>query len=559
MTYPLNISLTTKFYKSFGELDGHGFKEIKHVNVVIGRNNSGKSSLIDLIQYAVNPSDISQFGHKGQQPQVFMSKLLEEREIREAIPSNSSHYFIQNTSDLDFFLQQKPIGITVSLNPDGTKDFISLDEPLSNPAALDTYGSSLGTYTGNPLSGKVFKRLMADRNILPERDSDQSLMPDGRGATNIIQMFLNRHDKSSELVEVQLLEALNRIFEPDAHFSRIQVKQLPDKEWEVHLHEEGKGLVSLSNSGSGLKTVILVLVSTILIPSIEAKSLSQYVFAFEELENNLHPGVQRRLLRYLRELCTENDCCTFITTHSNVIIDLFGTDSAAQIIHVQHDGLSATAQLASTSVNIRGVLDDLDVRASDLLQSNCIVWVEGPSDRVYFKRWLSLFCNDTLAEGVHFQCVNYGGKLLAHLSAIEDSPGINLLKVNRNSVLLIDSDRKNPRQKLNQSKNRLIDEISTSGGVTWVTHGNEVENYIPTTTLRAVYNRPDLPVIDTYESLDEYLERNISKAESRFFLKNKVVFAEKISPFLTKEELALLKGFETKLGEVIHTITMCNT
>ena len=31
------------------------------------------------------------------------------------------------------------------------------------------------------------------------------------------------------------------------------------------------------------------------------------------------------------------------------------------------------------------ILDDLEARASDLLQANGIVWVEGPSDRIYFK------------------------------------------------------------------------------------------------------------------------------------------------------------------------------
>lgn len=36
------------------------------------------------------------------------------------------------------------------------------------------------------------------------------------------------------------------------------------------------------------------------------------------------------------------------------------------------------------------LLNDLDIRASDLLQSNGIVWVEGPSDRVYVKRWIEL-------------------------------------------------------------------------------------------------------------------------------------------------------------------------
>lgn len=32
------------------------------------------------------------------------------------------------------------------------------------------------------------------------------------------------------------------------------------------------------------------------------------------------------------------------------------------------------------------LLDDLGFKASDLLQSNCVIWVEGPSDRIYIKK-----------------------------------------------------------------------------------------------------------------------------------------------------------------------------
>ena len=49
----------------------------------------------------------------------------------------------------------------------------------------------------------------------------------------------------------------------------------------------------------------MVLVYTILIPSVEGKNISNYIFLFEELENNLHPSLQRRLLKYLEELTND--------------------------------------------------------------------------------------------------------------------------------------------------------------------------------------------------------------------------------------------------------------
>ena len=36
----------------------------------------------------------------------------------------------------------------------------------------------------------------------------------------------------------------------------------------------------------------------------------------------------------------------------------------------------------------KGCLDDIGIKASDILQSNGIIWVEGPSDRIYINKWI---------------------------------------------------------------------------------------------------------------------------------------------------------------------------
>ena len=60
-------------------------------------------------------------------------------------------------------------------------------------------------------------------------------------------------------------------------------------------------------------------------------------FCFEELENNLHPAIQKRLFRFLRDVVRNEHCVMLITTHSHVVIDLFSNDEDAQLIHVSHD------------------------------------------------------------------------------------------------------------------------------------------------------------------------------------------------------------------------------
>lgn len=248
----------------------------------------------------------------------------------------------------------------------------------------------------NPFSGLRFARIAAERDIGAEPDShDLRLHQDGTGATNIVQRVINYEDFPSELVEKTLLDDLNKIMGPDAGFSRIAAQRTGVANWVIYLDEREKGRISLADSGSGLKTILLVLINMLVLPKLEKREPSDYVFAFEELENNLHPGLQRRLLKYVQEKLTETGAIGFVTTHSPAVIDMFSHARDAQILRVVHDRQAAEVLAVANSADGHGVLDDLDVRASDLLQANGIVWVEGISDVIYLRSWIELYCLQT--------------------------------------------------------------------------------------------------------------------------------------------------------------------
>ena len=117
-------------------------------------------------------------------------------------------------------------------------------------------------------------------------------------------------------------------------------------------------------------------------------------------------------------------------------------------------------------------------KASDLLQANGIIWVEGPSDRIYLNKWLGLVAPD-LKEGIHYSVAFYGGKVLSHFSG-EDDPVADLvqvLRINRNAMWMMDRDGDDETAKLNAHKGRIIEELGNDS--CWVTKGREVENYLP--------------------------------------------------------------------------------
>jgi len=295
------------------------------------------------------------------------------------------------------------------------------------------------------------------------------------------------------------------------------------------------------------------------VPHVQKKDLSDFVLGCEELENNLHPALLRRLLSYLFQHAIDDDITFFLTTHSNVAIDQFSRNDQAQIVHVTHDGTKATCRTMHTYIDNSGLLDDLDVRASDLLQANCIIWVEGPSDRIYLNRWVELWSNGKLTEGLHYQCVFYGGRLLAHVHATEDNEhsGVSLLRANRKCCILIDSDKRAQQSRLNETKRRIVAEVESIGGLAWVTKGKEIENYLPSSAIARYLNQVSVDQVGQYDDFSEYLDALESGAGSKF-LRQKPLFAGQLAPHLKRDDCSSILDANTRISELCKFITRCN-
>ena len=132
----------------------------------------------------------------------------------------------------------------------------------------------------------TLRRLNAERNILPEEESDLiSLSPDGSGASNLIRKFINNSTYDEKAIEILLLAELNKIMNPEAFYSSIRVQQVEISEkifWEIFLEENSVGRFALSQSGSGLKTVILILLNLWIIPLLPEYKYKTIYYAFEE-------------------------------------------------------------------------------------------------------------------------------------------------------------------------------------------------------------------------------------------------------------------------------------
>ncbi len=574
-----------------------GFDTIKPINVIIGRNNSGKSHLLDLVEALCDGI------HNSQDWQYRCISILDEETLRSMFREGTSgdrlvgdhwhdhgRHFIDKPITWEADTKAREVDIN-DQEPDRNKwefgknkgivfpDDSQLESPYGEPstsARRKVIRHILQNVT-HQFNEHSFRRLFADRDIKTEpQDVNLTLEPDGNGASNIVRRFLHTANPQfpREVIKQELLNALNSIFGNDGEFLDITVQIHDDGSTdgltghcEIYLYEDKKGLIPLSKSGSGLKTILLVLLNLLVVPKIKNKNKSKFVFAFEELENNLHPALLRRLFQYIEEYAISEKTHIFLTTHSSTALDFFGVSKNAQIIHVLHDGESARTTTVSAHFDRLRVVYELGAKPSDLLQANGIIWVEGPSDRIYLNHWIDLYSEERFQEGRDYQCAFYGGSLLAQTQFRPPEEAqtdlANLLRVNPNIIVVCDGDRTAKDSDIKGRVKRIKTEVQKIPDAhIWITDAKEIENYIPGSVLEKALDLSGLRDPEQYENFfplkkacsESYIEANLNRRNI-----DKIDLARLSVPHLTNDIMEDRFDWKEQMKKIVAHIESWNT
>ena len=212
-----------------------------------------------------------------------------------------------------------------------------------------------------------------------------------------------------------------------------------------------------------------------------------------------------------------------------------------------------------THSNLIKIVSELGARPSDLLQANGLIWVEGPSDRIYLNHWIELYTDGRLREGRDYQCVFYGGALLARVqftSPEEDEVAelANLFQINHNLVVVCDGDRETEDSDLKPRVERIREEVEKIDGAhIWITDAKEIENYLPGSVLSEVTRLPSLPDPEKHDCWESYTEKNMGRKSI-----DKVALAISSTRYMTKEVMEGRFEWEEQMKQIVERIDSWN-
>lgn len=481
---------------------------IKKINIFIGKNNVGKTSLLQFIQnYLIyQTTSLPVFDEKLDliKPDLFefswKEKVIEYFPLSWIVRAKNSSEIHNQTADQSVLYDVCRFinchYIAGMRHIEGT----SLDELWIDGNGLIEYIALLlnaGPITATDISNAYNRRRNKESHFF-EFDNlyDALMISDFLNCLNLKDINVD-HQVLSDVSKIDMVLNLwkNSCKERISNIKRF-LKTLLNSSNEINLtvdNERKHLLIHLkdnlelpfSHIGGGVQEAILLMTVV--------QMHQQSVVCIEEPELHLHPSAQRQLVDFF---LTETDNQYFIATHSAHLINTIHLEKEKsqqiQIFSIeQEDGESTVRPIVSADQDdereLFSTLSDMGYMASDLLQANYLIFVEGPSDVRYLDFWIKKIAQKygqpVVERGIHYQFVYSCGN--SFFSAI-DSPKYDpfltvkhVLKVNKNIAVFFDKDDMGLSNAGKwEHKQQTVKELKDQGGFGGIWKEREVENCI---------------------------------------------------------------------------------
>ncbi|MBM6551832.1 ATP-dependent nuclease [Marinomonas ostreistagni] len=485
------------------DLNGVSIKNLKSINLIIGPNNSGKSNLAKYFNYLKSiASEKLAVGAA-----ISFASELDESQTwnwrKERINCEitlSKDNLITGDEKVSYKVNENEVRLDCYHDVNSNTSFLNMkvnDKPLFNESNLICSDFENGSWIDPTDYVAGFNdNYFYWRGFLNSLVFVDPIRHHSRNSKNEHSYYFDGAEIIKELDKLRLDRANPsnwagykkqiKIWLTDILSEQVANVDVVDKD--LNLEFESGLSFSLDQLGTGVSQIIMLL-SHLWIN----KEVNLNVF-LEEPEANLHPEAVVKLISiFEKELINHR---FFITTHSPSLIDCLNEKWAVYRTLKLPDGSSSITPNDNV-IKYYETLDSLGVKASQILQSNTVLWVEGPSDRIYLKKWIDIYSDGELKEGKDYSFLYFGGTNLASFTVLDDIGDnlINILSTSRKACLIADSDCSSQIERDDEGfkayLSSMLDKLRTANDnnagldstvedyvKVWITEGREIENYI---------------------------------------------------------------------------------
>ena len=395
-----------------------GFKSIEKLhlvdigdfNILVGENNTGKSNILDAIQFClsnITPLDMSapitfsddiwpesrrsedikcsavfEFPddylskmiirfRNGENPgprfwdKIFNKKSSSSITIERVVRVDTQRWETENIilNDLHYFFPNKVIneGGLFSRNEIERIDSEIMNSIRSGVKRVDVVrGSVIHTQTAER------EGFEGTRNTLVPQET----------LKDIVDMFTKYDDLSQKRIE-----SINNLF------SKLTSGCIVESRGETVIIVNGASKRQIQAVGGGIQEMLQL-----------AYELSEdcMCLLLEEPEVHLHPRLAQTLYRELKQMSVSRQI--FISTHSAIFMD---QAAASDIWLVTKNSKGTDCERLPNIDNFQRISDELGILPSHACSTNSLLFVEGPSDRIILSKWCALMGFPLIRPAVH--------------------------------------------------------------------------------------------------------------------------------------------------------------
>jgi len=440
--------------KNFRQIENMTIKFNKNLNIIIGPNNSGKTTIIDALRICLTYKDYDSLKITKNDFHIKYENLLEDIEFNIIF-------------EIEKEIEKAVFSDLYNINPNSSEDSLSITYIFSFNQQLNKIKSKVfGGYTkDNKVSDEIFDYI-TNFHLSALRDANRFLTP---GRYNILSSFFS--DLKDDNEKSKLINEINDTVKnsdisdfikesTDNYIQKIyknitfnsdytQIKMTPidyefdefTKNWKILLPSitDERKILDIKQNGLGYNNLIYISVLLSRLNVINEKTDEEiYIsLSIEEPEAHLQPQLQNIFFSFLNSLNEYNQLQIFITSHSPTLTAKADLNS---LILIQNSNNNVEAinltECFTEEDDLNYLRKFLDVTKSQLLFSKKIIFVEGISEAILIPVFAKKYGINLDKEGV--EIVNLQGINIKHFFPLFNDNN----KLKFKGVFLTDDDRK---------------------------------------------------------------------------------------------------------------------